>query len=457
MQQMEAQENWSSRFVFLMAAVGAAVGLGNLWKFPYTAGVSGGAAFVIVYIVAIIFVATPIVMAELLIGRRGKMSPINSIRNLAKAEGAARLWGWIGGINVLAVFVIMSFYSVIAGWAIAYIPKAATGVLQGLSGAEADALFDDLLASPGQMAFFHGVFIGLTIFIVGQGVQKGIERAVKFLMPSLFVLLLVLVGYAAVKGDFAGAVAFLFQADFSKIDANVLLSAIGQAFFSVSVAMGLLISYGSYLNKEINITRAAIIIAGADTLVALLAGLVIFPLVFANGLDAAEGPGLLFVTLPIAFGNMPAGALFGTVFFALILVSAVTSSIAGFEPIVAWADEHRGMKRGLSALIIGIAAWLVGLLTVFSFNLWGDFYPLDAFESFKGKSMFDLLAYFTNDLMLPLGGALLAIFAGWVMSRDNTREELGLPDGPVYAIWLLLVRYLCPVAVGAVFLAYLFG
>jgi NSS family neurotransmitter:Na+ symporter len=453
MQQMEKQENWSSRMVFLMAAVGAAVGLGNLWKFPYTAGVSGGAAFVIVYVAAIIVVAIPIVMAELMIGRRGRMSPVNSFRALAEQAGAGRIWGWVGGINILAVFLILSFYSVIAGWALAYIPKVATGVFTGHSSEEVSAVFTQLLASPVQMAFWHAVFIALTVYIVGQGVQKGIERAVKLLMPALFVMLILLVGYAAIAGDFASAVAFLFQADFSKINANVVLSAVGQAFFSVSVAMGLLIAYGSYLDKDINIPKAAVIIAAADTLVALLAGLAIFPLVFANGLDAAEGPGLLFVTLPIAFGQMPAGALFGTVFFVLILVSAVTSSIAVMEPIVAWADEHKGMKRSVTTRLIGLAAWIVGLATVFSFNLWGDIHPLGAFERFKDKTIFDLLDYLATNIMLPVGGLLIAVFVGWIMSRESTLEELGLSEGPVYSTWLFLVRFVCPVAVGAILLA----
>jgi len=450
---METQENWSSRFVFLMAAVGAAVGLGNLWKFPYTAGVSGGAAFVIVYIAAIVVVAIPIVMAELMIGRRGRMSPVSSFRVLAKQAGAGRIWGWVGGINILAVFLILSFYSVIAGWALAYIPKVATGVFTGHSGDDVAAVFTQLLASPLQMAFWHAIFIALTVYIVGHGIQKGIERAVKLLMPALFFMLILLVAYAAIAGDFRSAITFLFQADFSKVDANVVLSAVGQAFFSVSVAMGLLIAYGSYLDKDINIPKAAVIIAGADTVVALLAGLAIFPLVFANGLDAAEGPGLLFVTLPIAFGQMPAGALFGTVFFVLILVSAVTSSIAVMEPIVAWADEHKGMKRSVTTRYVGLAAWIVGLATVFSFNLWGDIHPLGAFEKFEDKTIFDLLDYLATNILLPVGGLLIAVFVGWVMSRESTMEELGLQKGPFYSAWLFLVRFVCPVAVGAILLA----
>ena len=453
MQPIEVKETWSSKLVFLLAAVGAAVGLGNLWKFPYTAGVSGGAAFVIVYVVAVIVVAIPIVMAELLIGRRGRLSPPGSFLALAKAASASPFWRWVGILNITAVFVILSFYSVIAGWAIAYIPKIASGAFTGTSGEEVSAIFTGLLASPGQLAFWHAVFIALTVLIVVRGLQGGIEKAVKFLMPALFAMLIALVAYAAVEGNFARALDFLFQADFSKITPQVVLGAVGQAFFSVSVAMGLLIAYGSYLSRDVSISTAAVIIAGADTLVALLAGLAIFPLVFANGLDPAEGPGLIFVTLPLAFGGMPAGAVFGTLFFLLFIVSALTSSIAVMEPIVAWADEHRGMSRHVTTPLIGLMAWTLGLTTVFSFNIWSDFHPLDKFQTFAGKPIFDLQDYLAVNIMLPLGGLLIAVFVGWVMPRAHTRDELGLPDSMIYRVWLILVRYVCPVAVGGILLS----
>jgi NSS family neurotransmitter:Na+ symporter len=453
MQPIEVQETWSSRMVFLLAAVGAAVGLGNLWKFPYTAGVSGGAAFVIVYIVAVVFVAIPIVMAELLIGRRGRRSPPGSFQRLAKAASSSPAWRWVGILNITAVFVILSFYSVIAGWALAYVPKFATGVFQGASGDSVTTVFSELLASPGQLALWHAVFIIVTVLIVVRGLQGGIETAVKFLMPALFVMLLALVGYAAVAGDLARALDFLFQADFSKITPQVVLGAVGQAFFSVSVAMGLLIAYGSYLSSEISIPRAAVIIAGADTLVALLAGLAIFPLVFANGLDPAEGPGLIFVTLPLAFGHMPAGALFGTIFFLLFIVSALTSSIAVLEPIVAWVDEHRGMRRQVATPLVGLLAWLLGLTTVLSFNVWSDLRPLGAIEAFADKNLFDIQDFLAVNIMLPLGGLLIALFVGWAMPSSDTRDELGLPDSLTYRLWRFLVRYLCPIAVGGILLS----
>ena len=451
-----AHEAWSSRIVFLMAAVGAAVGLGNLWKFPYTAGVSGGAAFVLVYLVAIVAVAVPIVMAELLIGRRGRLSPPNSFIALAREAGASRGWRLVGWMNLLAVFLILSFYSVVAGWALAYVPKLALGHFSGASPQRVAEEFSALLASPTQLAILHAFFMAITVGIVAVGLKRGIEPAVRVLMPALLVSLLVLVTYAAVAGDLPRTLRFLFQADFSKITPRVVLLAIGQAFFSVSVAMGLLITYGSYLDRGTRIGQSALYIAGADTFVALLSGLAIFPLVFANGLDPAEGPGLIFVTLPIAFGQMPAGALFGALFFVLVLVSALTSSIAILEPLVSWAEEHDWMRRGPAAVIAGAAAWVVGLATVFSFNLWAGWFPLGAFERFRSSTVFDLIDYLTSNLLLPLGGMLIAIFVGWVLSAETTREELGMPQGRAFGCWRFLVRHLAPLAVGWVLLASLF-
>jgi neurotransmitter:Na+ symporter, NSS family len=259
-----------------------------------------------------------------------------------------------------------------------------------------------------------------------------------------------------VAGDLPRTIRFLFQADFSKITAPVVLQAIGQAFFSVSIAMGLLITYGAYLDRDTRIGQSAVYIAGADTCVALLSGLAIFPLVFANALDPAEGPGLIFVTLPIAFGQMPAGALFGALFFLLVLVSAMTSSIAILEPLVSWAEEHDRVRRGPAAIIAGIAAWLVGLATVFSFNLWAGWFPLGGLERFRESTVFDLIDYLTSNLLLPLGGMLIAMFVGWVLSAETTRAELGLSDSRTFRAWRLTLRYVAPLAVGWVLIASLF-
>lgn len=451
MQRVSGREGWSSRSAFLLAAIGSAVGLGNIWKFPYVTGMNGGGAFVLVYVGCVILVVIPILFGELLIGRRGGQSPANSMAALARDEGRHPSWEILGWLGIVAAFLILTFYSVIAGWSLAYVFKTVRGTFEGIDALGASAIFDDLLAEPFSLSLWHGLFMGITVFVVGRGIRHGLERAVTIMLPSLFVILLILVGYAAVEGEFRMGVAFLFATDFSKIDANVVLIAVGQAFFSVSVGIGALMTYGAYLSKDVSIPRMGCMIAAADTLVALLAGLAIFPIVFAYGLEPAEGPGLIFVTLPIAFGQMPGGTFIGTLFFVLLAFAALTSSISLLEPLVSRLEERRGWKRGPVAAAGGAAAWVVGLGTVLSFNDWRGFAPLDAFPTFAGKTVFDLLDYLTTNVMLPLGGMLIAVFTGWLMAKSSTLDELGLKDGAAYRIWRFLVRFVSPVAVGLVF------
>lgn len=452
MQRVSTHEGWSSRRAFLFAAVGSAVGLGNIWKFPYITGVNGGGAFVIVYLGCVILVVIPILFGELLIGRRGGQSPANSMAALAKEEGLRPSWELLGWLGIAAAFLILTFYSVIAGWSLAYVFKTVRGTFEGIDALGAAAIFDDLLADPVNLSLWHALFMGITVFVVGRGIQQGLERAVTIMLPSLFFILLILVGYAAVEGEFRMGVNFLFATDFSKIDANVILIAVGQAFFSVSVGIGALMTYGAYLPKDVSIPRMGCMIAAADTLVAVLAGLAIFPIVFAYGLEPAEGPGLIFVTLPIAFGQMPGGSFIGTLFFLLLAFAALTSSISLLEPVVSRLEERRGWKRAPMAVVGGGAAWLVGLGTVFSFNDWSGFAPLGAFPTFADKTVFDLVDYLTANVMLPLGGMMIAVFTGWMMTKKSTLDELGLTDGTGYRAWRFLVRYVSPVAVGLVFL-----
>ena len=286
-----------------------------------------------------------------------------------------------------------------------------------------------------------------TLFIVARGLQGGIEKAVKFLMPSLFVMLLVMIGYAAVAGDFGAGLNFLFSTDFSKIDAPVVLSAIGQAFFSIGVAMGLMMAYGSYVPKNVSLTKASVIIASADTVVAILAGLMIFPVVFANGLDPAEGPGLIFKTLPTAFAGMPGGSIFGTVFFVLLAFAAITSNISIIEPIVAYGRDRWGWTRIKGCTVFGVIAWLIGMLSVFSFNIWSDVTPLGMFKVFEGKTFFDIIDYFTANLLMPLGGILIALFVGWSLKREHLDSELSFSSPLVAQAWLLLMRFVAPAAI----------
>ncbi len=442
---------WSSRMVFILAATGSAVGLGNIWKFPYITGENGGGAFVLVYLLCVAAIGIPIMMGELLIGRKGRKSPINSMRLLARAEGKSSGWSLLGWGGVIASFVILSFYSVIGGWATTYVGYSLSGSFSGASAETVEALFSDLLGSPWKLTLWHTVFMGLTTLVVARGVRAGLEKAVKFLMPALFVLLLVLVGFAMTTGHFGAGLEFLFTPDFSKLTTAGVLTAMGHAFFTLSLGMGVMIAYGSYLPENVSIVKTSIIISLLDTVVALLAGMAIFPLVFANGMEPGAGPGLIFKTLPLAFGQIPGGIIFGTLFFVLLVFAALTSSISLLEPAVEWLEEHRGINRKLSALVTGGALWLLGLVSVFSFNIWSDVAPLGMFEAFAGKTPFDLLDYLTASIMLPLGGLLVALFTGWAMSKESAREALNMSEGPGFDIWRLLVRYLAPIGVTIVF------
>ncbi|MBT8102995.1 MAG: sodium-dependent transporter [Gammaproteobacteria bacterium] len=437
---------WSSGFTFVLAAVGAAVGLGNIWKFPFVVGVSGGGAFVLVYLACVVFVAVPILIAELWIGRRGNRSPPIAMQVVAENAGRSRAWSVIGWMGMIVGYLIATYYSVIAGWTLAYIVKAG----RGFDGADPTAVaqqFDTLLENPLAMTCWHTVFITIALLIVARGLRNGIERAVKVLMPALFTMLIIMIGYAAVEGDFAAGVDFLFNTDFSKIDGTVVLSAIGQAFFSISVAMGLIMTYGSYVPKEVSLTKSALVIAGADTLVALLAGLMIFPLVFANGLDPASGPGLIFRTLPAAFAGMSGGAIFGALFFLLLAFAAVTSIIAIIEPIVAFAEGHWGLRRRNGCLLFGFIAWAIGLATVMSFNVWSDFAPLAVLGPFADKTVFELIDYFTANLLMPIGGILMAIFVGWLVKPEVLAADLDFGGVALFKVWLWMIRIVAPLAI----------
>jgi len=440
-------KTWSSGFTFILAAVGAAVGLGNIWKFPYVVGVSGGGAFVLVYLGCVLFIAIPILITELWIGRAGGNSPPIAMANVARQTGLSpRRWSLVGYMAMMVGYLIATYYSVIAGWTLAYIFKAGGGFGDAEPAAVA-AQFDGLLADPVTLTIWHTVFMAIALLIVGRGLKNGIERVVTILMPALFAMLLLMIGYAAVEGDFAQAISFLFSTDFSKIDGATVLVAIGQAFFSISVAMGLLMTYGSYVPKSVSLTKSALIIAGADTGVALLAGLMIFPLVFGNNLDPGEGPGLIFQTLPAAFAGMPGGAVFGVIFFVLLAFAAVTSIIALIEPIVRFAEDKWQMKRRNGLLVFGGLAWAIGLLTVFSFNIWADVAPLGQFKVFEGKTPFDLIDYFTANLMMPLGGILMALFVGWRIKPEVLSSDLSFSNKTLFGIWLWMIRVVVPLAI----------
>lgn len=445
---------WSSRLSFLFAAVGSAVGLGNIWKFPYMTGANGGGAFVLVYLAASVLIATPVLMSEVLVGRHAQLSPPGSMQFVAEESGASRHWRVFGYLGLAGAFLIMSFYSVIAGWSLAYVPKAASGALTGLDAASIQGVFGELLSSPTEMALWQALFIAVTGFIVIRGVNRGIERALHLLMPTLFVMLVAFMVYSAMAGDLSAAARFLLTPDFSKLTPSAVMAAIGQALFSLSVGFGAMMTYGAYVPRDVDITRSSVIIAVVDTLVALAAGFAIFPIVFANGIDPSEGPGLIFISLSLSFAQMPAGALLGTLFFLLLIFAALTTSIGFIEPIVAWAEENRGIPRARSVVLSCVSVWVVGLATVFSFNIWSELHLLGNFQTFAGKTPFDLIDYLITNIMQPAGALLLVIFVGWKIKDSLRRHELGAADGKsngLYGAWLIAVKYVAPIVIVTLF------
>ena len=455
----DTQVRWSSRFAFMMAAVGSAVGLANIWRFPYSVGVGGGSAFVLVYLGAAVLLALPLVIAELTIGRRGKGAPPTAIRNVARESGLSPNWGWMGVIlGGFGGIIALSFYSVVGGWTMAYALESARGTLQGVSIEGAQQAFGALNDNPWTLLAWFSVFIGATILISARGVNAGVERAVKLMMPALFVLLLLMVGYAARVGDFARALEFLFTPDFSKLDTSIVLSAFGQAFFSVSVGLTALVAYGAYIRRNMSIPQSALIIVSIDTLIAILAGLAIFPIIFAFGLEPDAGPGLVFITLPFVFGDIMGGQLFGTIFFVLLLFAALTSSIGMIEAPVAWLAERTRLGRTGAALLAGGISWSLGVLAVLSQNRLSDYYPLDGIGIFAGKTFFDLFDFLVINLMMPAGGILVAVFLGWRVKQRFSREEL-YGDSPSfwYGAWRFLLRYFAPLVLTGIFLHMLLG
>jgi neurotransmitter:Na+ symporter, NSS family len=347
-------------------------------------------------------------------------------------------------MGMLAGFLILSYYSVIAGWASAYTVKALLGQFFSASAGETKMMFADFISSPLRLIFWHSFFILATMYIVSKGVKNGLEKAVQMLMPGLFVMMFLLVAYAMTTSGYQQGLHFLFSPDFSKITGKVVLTAMGQAFFSLGLGMGTMLIYGAYLPKNVSIAKSTIIVAAADTVVALLAGIAIFPIVFANGLHPDSGPGLVFETLPIAFGNMTGGWLFGVLFFIMLVVAALTSSIALIEPAVSWLIESKGMTRDQACAKSGLAVWVLGFITVFSFNRWADI-------KFLGLTLFELIDGLTANIMLPAGGLAIAIFAGWIMKQEHTEQELALP-AEQYKIWKLLISYVAPAGVFLIFL-----
>ena len=462
------REGWSSRSAFILAAIGAAVGLGNVWRFPTLAGESGGGAFVLFYVACVFLLGLPLVLSEIFIGRSGQDDAVGSIRKVAEKSGASKIWSGFGVIGVIAAFLILSFYSVVAGWVIYYVGVMGGDLISAIGSGEPlrGALVDEsrevvqgrmgqLFANPGLLLAMHAVFMGATFFIVSRGIGSGIEAAATILMPMFFVLLVGITIYGAFAGNMGDALAFLFTPDWSKLTPQVMNTALGQALFSLSLGVAGLITYGSYIKGQAGLGPTSVTIAFADTGVALIAGLMIFPIVFAVGLDPAAGPTLVFQTLPFAFQTMPAGALIGFLFFVLILVAAVTSSISLLEVPVAWGIGEMGWSRLTSSLIFGGGAFVIGIACLLGYNVWSDVRLLGFWDLFAETDILDTIDGFTGKVMLPLGAFFTAVFVGWIADKKLVQEMTGL-SGFWLGVWRFLIAWLCPLAVGLILVTGLF-
>ncbi|WP_164117899.1 sodium-dependent transporter [Sphingorhabdus sp. Alg239-R122] len=462
--QTDTAEGWSSRTAFVLAAVGAAVGLGNLWRFPTLAGESGGGAFVLVYVGCVILIGLPLVLSEILIGRAGRSDAVDSVRNVAKASGISEKWQIFGWFEIIAAFFILTFYSVVAGWVIYYIGVmlgdflSALGAGEPLRGALAGETSEQITGRMGalfenvpMLVAMHTLFMLITIGIVAQGVTDGIEKAAMFLMPAFFVLLVLITIYGAFTGDFGRAAEFLFTPDFSKLSAPVINEALGQALFSMSLGSAALMTYGAYVSRDTKLGPTAGMIGFADTGVAIIAGLMIFPIVFAAGLDPAGGPTLVFQSLPIAFQNMPAGSLIGLLFFVLIFFAALTSSISLLEGPTAWAKEAFGWSRSKTAWTVGLFIYVVGIACALSLSIWSDVRLLPFWDIFADQNIFDTIDGFTGKILLPTSALLTAIFVGWRADRKLVDTETGL-EGSTLVAFRFLVAWVCPIAVGLILL-----
>lgn len=455
--------SWASRWIFILAATGSAVGLGSIWKFPYMVGVYGGGAFVLVFLACIALIGVPVMMAETLIGRRARQSPANALKVLALEAGHSGRWSWGAFAGMITALLILSFYSVVGGWSLDYIINMGRGDFQGVSPDQVGAYFGGVIADPWRLVFWHTAFMALSALVIAKGVVGGLERSLRIMMPLLFVMLLVMLGYSMTTGHFMEGVHFMFDFNPDKV-LDGLLAAMGHAFFSLSVGVGSIMIYGAYMPKNTSLSGTVVGVALLDTFVSLLAGLALFPIVFAAGLNPSEGPGLMFVSLPYAFGNVAFGQVMGVVFFVLVAIAAWSSAISLLEPMVAYLVERTQVRRGWVTFWLAFSCWFVGLGTVFSFNIWqeakffvndGGVFHLYQWGAQKGLDFFGVIDFFTSRIMLPLGGLCFVVFAGWVMGREAVRDELSIRRPVLFALTLFLMRYVAPIGILIVFAAQL--
>jgi NSS family neurotransmitter:Na+ symporter len=438
------RDSFGSRFGAIAATAGSAIGLGNIWRFPYVAGENGGGAFLIIYLGFILLIGIPVLLSEFTIGRSAQRNVFGSFRKLAPGKP----WYLIGLMGVGAAFMILAFYTAVAGWTLEYLFQSVINGFEGLTSNQLNDMFQSFIGTPWRPLFWFFVFMALTAAIIMSGVQKGIEKYTKILMPMLFVLLLVLVVRSVTLPGAAGGISFLFKPDFSKITSSTILEALGQAFFSLSIGMGTLVTYGSYIQKNNNLGNTAVSVAFADTFIAILAGLAIFPAVFAFGIEPGSGEGLVYITLPNIFQQMPGGYFFSLMFFILLGVAALTSTISVLEVIVAFFSEELGLKRKAATWLATSSVSILGVMCVLSSSTMAD-------VKIVGFTVFDLMNFTSANILLPLGGFFIVIFVAWFLGRDKVKEELsnnGKLKVKYMSFFMFVIKFLAPLAIAFIFL-----
>ncbi len=442
--QQTSRDQFASKLGFIFAEAGSAVGLGNVWRFPYLAGKNGGGAFVLFYLLCVIVIGFGLMLAEFVIGRHTQLSSVDAFKKLDKR------FTFVGAMGVLAAFIIMGYYPVVGGWSVAYIFKSIMGQLSTDQAAMGEA-FTTLITGIGSPIFWTAVYLLANVIIVAKGISSGIEKASKVMMPLLFILLIILVVRSLTLPGAIEGLKYLFVPDFSKLTGDVMLSALGQAFFSLSLGMGCMITYASYLSKKDNLVENALIVPTMDTGVALLSGMVIIPATVAFGFDLGQGPGLVFVTVPAIFATMGpvVGRIFGIIFFLLLTVAALTSSLSLLEVVVSYLIDNRGLERKKAVIVSSIILFIICIAASLSMGPWSGFTIL-------GKNIFDFLDWFANSLLLPIGGLFITLYVGWFMGKDRVKAEVtneGTVRFGLFEVWMFLCRFVIPAIIFLVLLS----
>lgn len=437
-----SSERWSSTLTFVFAVAGAAIGFKTIWQFPYLASENGGGAFIVIYVLLSLLFGAPVLIAQIMLGRRVHASPVKTLADLGARAPGRRRWGVVGAVAVIGSFIIFSYLCVIAGWTLAYFVRALFGLLSGLTADGMSSVFAAFVRDPEKQILWHTLFTLGVVAIAARGVRAGLEPAVRWLVPALYVALIALTLYAIQFGVLQDVARYLFSPDFTKLSPYIWLLALVQVFFSLGLGTAVALMYGAYLKADASIVRAGLAVVALDVLTSIVAAVLVFAILFGGGLAPASGPNLMFQVLPLAFDHLPFGHWAAAVFFGMLVCIALVAAIALFEPMVVWVEERLGASRVRAAVASGVAAWALGLVTVFSFNYAAFSFKFLGVE--KNLGAFDILQSLTAEAMLPLAALLVAVFAGWLLSSEKAREELALRSRGSFGAWLWLLRLLAP-------------